>query len=76
MEDRKLPPADTGLVVSIVTDGSGVYEVWLSLERQAEGCVDGDTPDRAEELLSRCILRTRNRDAAIHLVAGVLETWR
>jgi hypothetical protein len=64
------------MIVSICMRESGWWEVWLSLPRAAGDEPDGDSPDGPEDFTMRCMLRTRNREDALDLVAGVLAIWR
>jgi hypothetical protein len=58
------------MIVSIVKDPSGIYEVWLA-RLQPEGSSESEeTPSTS------CILRTRDLEKALDVAAGVLYTWR
>jgi hypothetical protein len=65
------------MIVSICQRESGWWEVWLSLPvRESSPELPADAEVEAEELVSRMLLRTRDIEAAVDLVAGVLATWR
>jgi hypothetical protein len=65
------------VIVSICQRESGWWEVWLSLPvRESSSEPSANAGAEPEELVSRMLLRTRDVERALDLVAGVLETWR
>lgn len=64
------------MIVSICKRDGGWWEVWLSLEGPDRRLVDGETPENPEEFLSRCMLRSRDIEAVLDLVAGMMKIWR
>jgi hypothetical protein len=65
------------VIVSVCRREAGWWEVWLSLPvLESSPELPADAEAEPEELVSRMLLRTRDIEAAVDLVAGVLATWR
>lgn len=63
------------MIVSIARVGPREWEVWLYLTRPEKAEADADSADVYKPSYARCMLRSRDMDAVLDLVAGILETW-